>query len=389
MRRYFTGILFLTLFLTAVLAREARAENTTTSSDGSNSALPLCLPGAYPNPPVDCLAMGPSQSLSDLAKIGYTMPPQTPPGVHPPADLADIPYQYIKVTADKATIPLYTSPPKLRDDPAPLYQGPGFKYFSYLNKVENDAGLFYYTRGGYFVDGEYVARAAVPFFQGVQINGPVKIPFGWVLTTIDSQVTPGSNQPFSGKKYNRFDRINVYECQKASGEDWCMIGLNEWVPARTIAQITSEATPPAGVTNGRWVDVNLAEETVSVYDNNQLVFATLASTGLDPFFTQPGLFQIYEKKVSETMSGSFAADKSDYYYLEDVPWTMYFDKARALHGAYWHSIFGYPRSHGCVNLSIADAHWIYNWANVGDFVWVHDPTGKTPTDPAYYSKGGA
>jgi hypothetical protein len=317
------------------------------------------------------------------------LPPQLPPGINPPADLATIPYQYIKVTADKAKIPLYTSPPKQRDDPAPLYQDPGFKYFSYLNKVENDAGLFYYTKGGYYVDGEYVARAAVPFFQGVQINGPVKTPFGWILTTVESQVSPGSNQTLSGKKYNRFNRVNVYQCQDASGEEWCMIGLNEWIPSRMVAQITPSTTPPEGVTNGRWVDVNLFEQTVSVYENNKLVFATLTSTGLDPFFTQPGLFKIYQKKISETMSGSFAADRADYYYLEDVPFTMYFDKARALHGAYWHSIFGYPRSHGCVNLSIADAHWLYNWASEGDWVWVHDPSGKTPTDPAYYSKGGA
>ena len=43
--------------------------------------------------------------------------------------------------------------------------------------------------------------------------------------------------------------------------------------------------------------------------------------------------------------------QDDFYYLEDVPWTMYFDEARALHGAYWHNGFGYPHSHGCVNLS--------------------------------------
>ena len=39
------------------------------------------------------------------------------------------------------------------------------------------------------------------------------------------------------------------------------------------------------------------------------------------------------------MRGSFEADHSDAYYLEDVPWTMYYDKERALHGAYWHNGF--------------------------------------------------
>ncbi len=58
---------------------------------------------------------------------------------------------------------------------------------------------------------------------------------------------------------------------------------------------------------------------MSVYENNQLVFATLIASGVDPYFTRPGLFQIYDKKPTETMSGAFAADLSDYYYLEQCP----------------------------------------------------------------------
>jgi len=45
-----------------------------------------------------------------------------------------------------------------------------------------------------------------------------------------------------------------------------------------------------------------------------------------------------------------------------VPWTMYFDDQIALHGAYWHDGFGFRRSHGCVNLTITDAHWLFHWA---------------------------
>jgi lipoprotein-anchoring transpeptidase ErfK/SrfK len=51
----------------------------------------------------------------------------------------------------------------------------------------------------------------------------------------------------------------------------------------------------------------------------------------------------------------------DFYYLEEVPWTMFFDEGRALHGAYWHDEFGYRHSHGCINLSLTDAHWLYRW----------------------------
>ncbi len=148
-------------------------------------------------------------------------------------------------------------------------------------------------------------------------------------------------------------------------------------------------TPPKGVTGDRWIEVNLFEQTIAVYDHRQLVFATLIASGIEPFWTRPGLFQIYQKLPTTPMRGSFEADHSDAYYLEDVPWTMYFDEARALHGAYWRTQLGFPQSHGCVNLSVGDAHWLFNWANEGDWVYVWDPSGKTPVDPSLYSAGGA
>ncbi len=135
----------------------------------------------------------------------------------------------------------------------------------------------------------------------------------------------------------------------------------------------------------RWIEVNLAEQTLAVYQDNRLIFATMTATGIENLWTRPGIFQIYEKKDSEDMSG--AADASDYYHVEDVPWTMYFDEKRALHGAYWHNFFGYPMSHGCVNLSLGDSHWLYDWANLGDYVYVYDPSGRTPTDPSLFGNG--
>ncbi len=66
---------------------------------------------------------------------------------------------------------------------------------------------------------------------------------------------------------------------------------------------------------------------------------------------------------------------------------MYYDGPRALHGAYWRVKFGYELSHGCVNMSVGDAHWLYDWVNVDDWVYVWDPSGETPTDPAFYQEG--
>lgn len=62
----------------------------------------------------------------------------------------------------------------------------------------------------------------------------------------------------------------------------------------------------------------------------------------------------------------------DYYYVRDVPWVMYFtNEGHALHGAYWLDHFGTPVSHGCVNLPVAFAEWLYNWTPVGTRIVIH------------------
>lgn len=49
------------------------------------------------------------------------------------------------------------------------------------------------------------------------------------------------------------------------------------------------------------------------------------------------------------------------YELRDVPWIQYFAAGYALHGAYWHDVFGVPRSHGCINLAPVDARYVFMW----------------------------
>jgi lipoprotein-anchoring transpeptidase ErfK/SrfK len=54
---------------------------------------------------------------------------------------------------------------------------------------------------------------------------------------------------------------------------------------------------------------------------------------------------------------------SENFELRDVPWIQYFAAGYALHGAYWHDVFGIPRSHGCVNLSPIDARIVFMWSD--------------------------
>jgi hypothetical protein len=192
---------------------------------------------------------------------------------------------------------------------------------------------------------------------------------------------------YTGHVLSEYDRVQIYASQKVGEDEWFLIGPDEWLDASLVGRVVPNTNPPEGVTNGRWIEINLFEQTLPVYDNSQLVFATLVATGMKPLWTRPGLFQIYSRLEGTLMRGATAADRSDYYYLQEVPWTMYYDEARALHGAYWRTRFGFQQSHGCVNLAPGDAHWLFNWAKEGDWVYVWDPSGQTPTDPAAYTAG--
>ncbi len=347
----------------------------------TESGAVVCAPDAYLTMPDDCLPIGPSIFLTEMAKLGLTLPPRPFPSLNPDPSLTKLPYSYFRLEDD--TVPMLTGPAGSATGQSFM---PGFVYVSYVDRVDTGKGIYYLLQNGSWIPGKGARVGEYSTFQGLQFESTPPNAFAWPLPfyidAIPVRSAPGYNAPLTNRYiYPYVDIVQVYDTQNVNGADWNLIGPNEWVEARILATVRPNTIPPEGVTGGRWIEVDLAEQTLAVYDNYQLIFATVIASGLEPFYTRPGLFQIYSKKETETMSTS---DISDFYYLDNVPWTMYYDKARALHGAYWRTRFGYPQSHGCINLSVGDAHWLFNWAREGDYVYVHDPSGLTPTDPALY-----
>jgi lipoprotein-anchoring transpeptidase ErfK/SrfK len=147
---------------------------------------------------------------------------------------------------------------------------------------------------------------------------------------------------------------------------------NTLLPPPTMVVYEPTALPTDSVSAGevpshggeRWIDVDLSNQMVYAYEGNSVVNSFLVSTGTWQYPTVTGQFHIWIKLRYTEMIGPG-------YDLPNVPYTMYFYKGYGLHGTYWHNNFGTPMSHGCVNLSIPDAEWLYNWASVGTLVNVH------------------
>jgi hypothetical protein len=161
-------------------------------------------------------------------------------------------------------------------------------------------------------------------------------------------------------------------------EDWIWydIGNGRWVRQTYFSIVDVNPRPAEVGPDEFWTEVDLYEQTFAAYEGNRMVYATLISSGLNRWPTREGLFQVEDENRFRQYKMSGAEGRKDYYFLEDVPYIMYFDlyNGIALHGTYWHDRFGYKHSHGCVNMTILDAEWTFNWSEDAPndlWVWVH------------------
>ncbi|MCA9914472.1 MAG: L,D-transpeptidase family protein [Anaerolineae bacterium] len=234
---------------------------------------------------------------------------------------------------------------------------PGFNFVTILSDTDGWAQI----NQGEYVSSEFLTDTSwiVSSFTGVLLPPEgLEYTMAWVLVNLYPSSTPGEEPLESNGLIYRYTRVNIYDTATINGEDWFMIGDGQWVHQYHVARILPIQRPETIDTN-LWVSIDLYEQVLIAYQGETPVFSTLVSTGLPRWPTREGTWHIYYRNPREYMSWGTVGD--DFYSLEEVPWTMFFDEGRALHGAYWHDGFGYRRSHGCVNLSITDAKWLYDW----------------------------
>jgi hypothetical protein len=111
----------------------------------------------------------------------------------------------------------------------------------------------------------------------------------------------------------------------------------------------------------KWIEVSLSEQKLKAWEGDKLFMESLVSTGLWGK-TPKGEFRIWAKFKYTKMSGG-SKELHTYYYLPNVPYTMFFYNGFGLHGTYWHNNFGQPMSHGCVNLPTPMAEKLFYWAS--------------------------
>lgn len=125
-------------------------------------------------------------------------------------------------------------------------------------------------------------------------------------------------------------------------------------PSRTRVLGTSTAD------DSKWIEIDLTKQLLVAHDGSQIFLTSPISSGLY-YLTPTGEYRIWYKIASTLMTGGIKGQPS-YYYLPNVPYTMFFYGDYGIHGTYWHHNFGHPMSHGCVNAPTPVAEQLFYWA---------------------------
>lgn len=134
-----------------------------------------------------------------------------------------------------------------------------------------------------------------------------------------------------------------------------------------VFELDATETPFETATVIRRVDLNLSTQRATAYENDQVVNSWAISSGTPSTPTPTGNFSVFAHTAMQDMG----CGPTSSYCTEDVPWSTWFAPDIAFHGTYWHNNFGQQMSHGCVNMPVSAAKYIYDWAPVGTAVAVH------------------
>jgi lipoprotein-anchoring transpeptidase ErfK/SrfK len=163
------------------------------------------------------------------------------------------------------------------------------------------------------------------------------------------------------------DRQPWYRIQDA----WSKLAY--FIPGEHMRLIPlEELTPisPEVPAHEKRIEVSIARQTLTAYEGDKAVRQSTISSGLNrsvpkgeiPWKTPVGTYNISSKMPSKHMGNGDLTSDIEAYELPGVPWVCFFTQTGvATHGTYWHTNYGTPMSHGCVNMTCEESKWLFRW----------------------------
>ncbi|MFO0694472.1 MAG: L,D-transpeptidase [Polyangiales bacterium] len=277
-----------------------------------------------------------------------------------------MPYNIARVIA-RDGVPVYRRPPP-RGEPADRYVMRTLRegYFFTLDKAVNIYDRQLYRGITYwFIPREGTTPVVAPDFEGVPVTREMRFPFLWVTDPTArlcaNPLAPGQPGIAFCEPIARHSRIPLVGQRNVQGGVWYQVEGGKWIPYMQVARVHEVERLPSGLHEGeRWIHVDLRNQFAALYEGREMKFVTLISSGDDQHPTPTGTYRLESRHITARMDSE--DNPSGAYFIQDVPWVMYFKGGYALHGAFWHDRFGLKTSHGCVNLAPRDARRFFEFA---------------------------
>src|SRR5215207_9114997 len=214
-RKTFLYILTAGLLLSLLPRADVRAQGTPSDEEPQSGAV-VCAPDVYIVAPGDCVPLGPSTYITEMAKLGLTFPQRALPAYKPDTSLTQLPYSYFKL--DEDIVPILSGPGG--GDTGQAFQ-PGFVYVSYIDRFESN-GVYYMLPNGGWIPGKGSRIGEYSRFQGLQFKKTPRNAFAWPLPfyidSIPVYRAPGYNAPLTNRViYPYVDIVQVYATQNVDG----------------------------------------------------------------------------------------------------------------------------------------------------------------------------
>jgi hypothetical protein len=269
--------------------------------------------------------------------------------------------------AEKGREPMPTHPQK-RPSGVPAvvkeYLNAGY-YVTIASEHLRSKRRFLKTNRGVYARKYQLEKKDGSDFRGrVLPNGAADLPIHWVVRSMPLETRESERSGIMVATEFQPDRRSThpFESKVRIGDyDYWVDKEGNHIRAYAIGVSQKIKRPPGISSEENWVHVDLSEQTLVAYVGDRPVFTTIVSTGKEPGMTPVGVHRIQSKHIVTSMRDQPIEEEA--YSIEDVPWTQYFHNNVALHGAFWHGGFGLVRSHGCVNLSPADARWLFGFTS--------------------------
>ena len=208
----------------------------------------------------------------------------------------------------------------------------------------------------------WIERGSVRFvkgsaFSGVTLDPDLPFDVAWV-----SPRPARVHERPQGRVLERLGRHARVRIESERGA-WAKLVEGGWIRLADLARPRRMDKPEEVGPTDRWIDIDVAQQVLVAYEGTAPLFATLVSTGRNgkQSATPIGVHRIWVKLNYSDMDDLERTDIPENYAIQDVPWVQFFKGSYGFHAAFWHNDFGRRRSHGCINLSPADARYLFHF----------------------------